>query len=127
MIQSLEEAKGWLVGLAGFLSAWIGWSRLKHRRDEKAAKVLDDRFDAKAEASQVAGVGEAISEKLRQVAQALSDHESLDEKRFDRHHQAILDLFGKHEKTQTLILEAERRASDRHSELMREVARAARR
>lgn len=104
-----EDIRGWLALAVGAVSAFVGYRRWKHYRDEKRREA-----EEKAEAAREARWMMALT----QVHDRVSQHDQANREQVTKHHSAILDIYQKHEKTQQAILAAEIRAGDRFEKLL---------
>lgn len=77
----------------------------------KRKAAANARFEAKADLSEI-----------EQLHARITRHKDVNQAQLTKNYNAIIDLYGKHEATQTKILEAEKRSSDRFETLMTAVA-----
>lgn len=92
-----------LGALAAFFGVSLAFKKWLERRAEKRAIEWASKADA---------------QEMLDVHERISRHKQETDEKIDKNHTAILDLYGKHERTQSLILEGEKRSADRHSELL---------
>lgn len=110
-IDTLREG---LVAAIAAVGTFIGYKRWKDRRDQRRREEAE-----KTEAAREARFISAFA----QVHERVTQHDKANREQFVKNHNAILDIYQKHEKTQQLILAAEVRAADRFEKLLAAVVK----
>lgn len=101
------ETQGLLARWAGVAVSTVIATLGLQRWHAKRKASMDARFDSKASMKEVDDIHHRIAR-----------HKKATEEQVARNYNAIIDLYAKHEVTQTKILEAEQRSSDRFEKLM---------
>lgn len=111
MALDAETAAKWASVAIGAVMAALGLQKWWSRSQQRRVEAENARFAAKADIKE-----------LEEVHARISRHKRDSEEQIKKNYNAVLDLYGKHEKTQEKILAAEQRSSDRFETLMNAIA-----